>query len=84
MSLTIQVPIPDDLVPRLEERARTLGVDGEQYVRAIVSRALTGPRTFDEIVSGLRQEVAASGISDEELDDLLESAREESVRERHK
>ena len=84
MSMTIQVPIPDDLVPRLEEKSRSAGVDREQYIRALVSRDLAGPRTFDEILSGFRQEVPASGISGGELDQLFESARQDSRRERRK
>ena len=61
MSMTIQVPIPDDMIPRLEQKARSAGLDLEQYVRALVSRELAGPRTFDEILGGFREEVTASG-----------------------
>lgn len=82
MSMTVQVPIPDDLIPRLEQKARSAGLDREQYVRAIVSRDLAGPRTFDEILGGFREEVSASGISDSELDQLFERARQDSLAER--
>ena len=82
MSMTVEVPIPDDLIPRLEQKARSAGLDREQYVRALVSRDLVGPRTFDEILGGFREEVAASGISDFELDQLFESARHDSITER--
>lgn len=82
MSMTVQVPIPDDLIPRLEQKARSAGLDGEQYVRALVSRDLAGPRTFDEILGGFREEVAASGVSESELDQLFESARQDSLAER--
>jgi len=79
MSMTVLVPIPDDLIPRLKQKARSVGLDGEQYVRALVSRDLTGPRTFDEILGAFREEVAASGVSDSELDQLFESARQDSL-----
>lgn len=82
MNMTVQVPIPDDLIPRLEEKARSAGLDREQYVRALVSRDLAGPRTFDEILGGFREEVSASGISDPELDQLFDSARQNSLAER--
>ena len=81
MSMTVEVPIPDHLIPRLEQRARSAGLDREQYVRALVSRELAGPRTFDEILGGFREEVAVSGISDSELDQLFESARQDSLAE---
>lgn len=82
MSMTIEVSIPDDMIPRLEQRARSAGLDGEQYVRALVSRELSAPRTFDEILGGFREEVAASGISDSELDQLFDAARQDSLAER--
>lgn len=82
MSMTVQVPIPDDLILRLEQKARSVGLDREQYVRDLVSRDLAGPKTFDEILGGFREEVAASGISDLELDQLFESARQDSLAER--
>ncbi|MBM3726226.1 MAG: hypothetical protein FJW40_12465 [Acidobacteria bacterium] len=80
--MTVEVPIPDDLMPRLEQRARSAGLDREQYVCALVSRDLAGPRTFDEILGGFREEIAASGISDSELDQLFDSARKDSLAER--
>ena len=58
MSMTVEVPIPDDLIPRLEQKARSAGLDREQYVRALVSRDLASPRTFDEILGGFREELA--------------------------
>ena len=50
--------------------------------RTLVSRDLAGPRTFDEILGGFREEVAANGITDPELDQLFESARQDSLAER--
>jgi hypothetical protein len=84
MSITVEVPIPDDLVLRLEQKARNAGLDREQYVRDLVSRDLAGPKSFDEILGGFRKEVAASGTSDSELDRLFESARQDSLAERKK
>ena len=72
MSMTVEVPIPDDLIPRLEQKARSAGLDREQYVRALVSRDLAGPRSFDEILGGFREEVVVSGMPDSELDELFE------------
>lgn len=82
MSMTVQVPIPDDLIPRLEQKARSAGLDGEQYVRALVTRDLAGPRTLDEILGGFREEVAASGLPNAEMDQLFELARQDSLAER--
>ena len=78
MSVTIEVRIPDDLIPLLERKARGAGLDREQYVRSLVSLDLTGPRRLDEVLSGFRDQVAASGMSDADLADLFRSAREDS------
>lgn len=44
MSMTVEVPIPDDLIPRLDQKARRAGLDREQYVSALVSRDLAAPK----------------------------------------
>ena len=82
MGMTIEILIPDDMIPRLEQRARSAGLDREQYVRTLVSRELSGPRTFDEILHGFREEVTASGMSDLDLDQLFDAARQDSLAER--
>jgi len=82
--MTIEVPIPDDLVSRLEQKARSAGLDREEYVRALVSRDLAGPKGFDEILLGFREEVAATGMSDSDLDELFETARRESLGDRRR
>lgn len=84
MGMTIEVPIPDELLPRLEQRARSAGLDRDQYLLSLLSRDLLGPRTFDEILSGFREDVAASGMSDSELDELLESARRDTRQDSRK
>jgi hypothetical protein len=78
MSTAIAVPIPDELAARLDQRASSAGLERDQYLLALLSRDLSGPRTFDEILSGFRKEVSASGVSDRELDALFESARQDA------
>lgn len=82
ISVTVEVPIPDDLIPRLEQRAWSAGLDRGEYIHSLVSRDLAGPRTFDEILRGFRREAAASGISDSDFDQLFDSARQDSLAER--
>jgi hypothetical protein len=77
MSVTIQVPIPDDLIPVLERKARNAGLKREEYVSAMLSRELTAPQSLDEVLSEFREHVAASGISDTELTELFAVERDE-------
>jgi hypothetical protein len=78
MSVTIKVPIPDDLVPVLERKARNAGLDREEYVGAILSRELNAPQTLNEVLSTFREQVAASDLSDRDLDELFRTARDEA------
>ena len=78
MSVTIEVPIPDELIPLLEQKARSAGLPRDEYIRALVSRDLKAPRRLDEVLKDFRSEVAASGMSDAELADLFKDARDDS------
>jgi hypothetical protein len=77
MSVTIEIELPDELVPLLEQKARGAGLDREQYLRALVDRDLASPRTLDDILRPFREEVAASGISDDDLTNLFSAARKD-------
>ena len=74
MSVTIEVELTDDLIPLLERKARCSGLGREEYVRALVSRDLTAPASLEEILGPFRNQVAASGITDDELSDLFNEA----------
>lgn len=78
MSVTIEVPIPDDLIPLLEQKARSAGLPRDEYVRVLISRELRGPRPLDEVLNEFRQEVTASGLSDAELTELFGNARDDA------
>lgn len=78
MSLTIKVPIPDDLIPVLERKARSVGLGREEYVGILVSRELKSPQTLDEVLAAFREQVSASGITDHELNELFNAARDET------
>ena len=77
MSVTIEVPIPDELLPILERKARSAGLKREEYVTALLSRDLSAPKALDEVLGAFRQQVAASGISDGELSALFAAARDD-------
>ncbi|MBK9167351.1 MAG: hypothetical protein IPM24_07775 [Bryobacterales bacterium] len=78
MSVTIEVPIPDDLIPLLEQKARSAGLPRDEYIRVLISRELRGPRPLDEVLNEFRQEVTASGLSDAELTELFGNARDDA------
>ena len=63
---------------RVHQKARVAGLDREQYLRSIVSRDLMGPGRLDEVLGAFRNDVAISGVSDEELSDLFAASRADS------
>lgn len=83
MTRTIEIPIPEELLRLIDEKARIAGVKRDAYIRAVLSKDVTGESSISEILASFRDQVTASGISDEELDRLFSEAREESYRERN-
>ena len=80
MSVTIEIPIPEELIPNLEKRAQNAGLNREQYLSELLSRELSSTASLDDVLSRFRTEVKASGITDGELSDLFLAARDESSR----
>ena len=94
--MTLTIILPPEAEAKLRERAAQAGQSVEGFVRRLVEQEVLGAngdqaplasagqagRTFDEIFAPLRKEVEESGINDEELDRLLEQAREEVWQER--
>lgn len=86
--------IPDDLMQLLDERVRETGGDRDAFIRDLLRKELQeGPEadrseephadmTFEEILSPVHRQVAGSGTTDEELDELFEEALQEVRSER--
>ena len=83
MTRMIELPLPEELLRLIDERARTTGLPREAYIRAVLSKDVGGEPSVSDILAPFRDQVAESGISDEELDRLSSQAREESYRERN-
>ncbi len=81
MARVLEVPVPDDLLETLDTRARLAGMKREDYVSDILRRDLQGPRSFDEVLAPFREQIAASGIGDQELTRLLQAARDDAAAE---
>lgn len=72
----LQVPLSPDTEARLREQARARGEDVSLYAAGLLKKALSAP-SIEELLGPFRKQVAESGISDEELDSLGESLRDE-------
>ncbi len=79
---TIEVPIPDELLRLIDQRARRAGIERQEYIRAVLSRDVASGPSMSDVLAPLRKEVAASGMSDEEIEELFARARQDSQSEK--
>ena len=78
--MTLTLDLADNDAQRLAEKARAAGIDVQTYVERLVRAAATSP-PLDEVLRPVREEFHASGMSEDELGDLLEEAKHEMRRE---
>lgn len=83
------VDIPEDLLRRLDKKVRERGGDRSSYIREVLEKDLreeapSATTSFDEIAAPIRQDFQASGMTEEELDTLIEEAREEVWQEQRR
>ncbi len=82
-STTIEINgLPESVIKSLGERAREVGATTPDYVRYLIEKDISSPMSLRVLHAPVREQIRASGISDEELDALLEDAREEAHQER--
>jgi hypothetical protein len=79
----IEIPLPEELLRMVDAKARSAGLKREAYIRAVLSKDVTGERSISEILAAFRDQVASSGVSNEKLDRLFSEAREEPCQERN-
>ena len=75
--MTITIELSNEQGLTVEAEASRRGQQPAEFVRGLVVRGLTPKPTLAEILAPLRQQVEESGVSDDELDALFRSAREE-------
>jgi hypothetical protein len=78
MTRIIELPLPEELLRLVDEKAQTAGLRRETYIRSVLSKHVSLEPSLSEILAPFRDQVAASGFGDEELDRLLAQAREDS------
>ncbi|MGI8467539.1 MAG: hypothetical protein ACR2N3_03725 [Pyrinomonadaceae bacterium] len=79
---TIEVSgLSESVVKAVSERAKEVGVATEEYVRYLIEEDVASPLNIRLLYAPVREQIKVNGISETELDDLLEEAREEVYRE---
>ena len=74
---TIEIKgLPQGTREALEEIGHDNGKTAEQYIRDMIEIEILARRPFSEILAPIRQSFEDSGMTEEELDALVERARE--------
>ncbi|MBL8864214.1 MAG: hypothetical protein KF873_00620 [Gemmataceae bacterium] len=80
MSITIELSEASE--KRLAECAARYGRTPEDFAAKVLDRELHA-RSLDEVLAPFRQEVAESGMTEEEFGDFIQEIREEIWKEKH-
>ena len=81
--MTITLALEPETERLLRERAAQSGRDVAAVARELIERGVRARPSLAEILAPFRAEVAASGLTDAELDALFDEARDEVWRTRH-
>lgn len=82
---TIQITdLPPSVIEAVENRAKEIGTTAEKYVKYLIEEDLASTLNMRVLFAPVREQIRESGISEAELDELLEEAREEVYREKNK
>ena len=63
------------LAKAVEKKARRAGTTAREYVRALIERDVLADQSFDEILRPVRADFRRSGITERQLDAIVERAR---------
>ncbi len=74
MTLTIQVP--QNIGAILEVKAKNQGKDVAEYVENLIEKDIESKKALDEILAPIRRNFAESGMTEDDLDALIESERQ--------
>lgn len=79
-----RIEIGRSLLRAVERKARHEGQTAQEYVRLLIERDLLADKTFDEILKPVREDFRRSGVTPEQLDEIVERARSTARRKRRK
>ena len=80
--MTIQIPISPEAETRLRRRAEACGEELSSYVAKLLAHFAEPPTSLKELSGPIFDAFKASGMTDDQLGDMLEEAKHELRAER--
>jgi predicted transcriptional regulator len=82
--LSVLVPLPSDLARTIDTLAERSGQDRAQFIVSFLRERLDrSTASFEEIVSPIAEDFRRSGMTEADLDDLVEQERQAMWSEKH-
>jgi ribosomal protein L12E/L44/L45/RPP1/RPP2 len=75
--MVLMVLISEEAQAKLSARAQAAGMDVETFAARTLERVVSRP-SLDEVLAPIRESFKQSGMTDDELSDLLEEAKHEA------
>jgi hypothetical protein len=75
--MVLSFSISQEAEAKLKAKAAAAGVDASTYAAALVEQIAKAPLSLKEISGPIADDFAKSGMTDDELGDLLEEAKHE-------
>lgn len=79
--MTLSIPLSPQAEEKLRQRAAAAGVDPNVYVLQLLEDVFTKP-DINEILAPFREQVAKSGMTDEQLETFYDDLRNEAWQDR--
>jgi hypothetical protein len=80
--MTLQISISSDAEAKLREKAAAIGEDVAAYAAGVLERSTKLPLSLEEISGPIAEQFRQSGMSEDELTEMLETAKHEMRRQR--
>lgn len=79
---TIEITgLPEGTREAIKELSQSKGKSSEEYLRTLIEADILSQKTFAEILAPIREGFRKSGMTEDQLDDLFEEARQRVHRE---
>jgi hypothetical protein len=83
-ALSVLVPLPSELVRRIDTLAKRRGQDRAQFIVEFLQEQLKGfAPSFEEMMAPIAEDFSQNGMTEEDLDALVEQERQTLWDEKH-